>query len=81
MTDARTIEQRGVLVEKNPLQPSPALLSKLGSLVYHLEEFLDTGHPFDKQAAKTCREDPEVEQWFHDMGRLAMLPVKREYRG
>lgn len=57
--------------------PSAALLCKLGSLVYHLEEFLDTGEPLDKEAAKSVREDPEVEQWFSDMGALGLLPVKR----
>lgn len=59
------------------LHPSAALLCKLGSLVYHLEEFLDTGEPFDKQAAQSVREDAEVEQWFHDMRAMALLPVKR----
>lgn len=63
----------------NPLAPSPALLAKLGSLVYHLEELLDTGHPFDRQAAKSLREDPDVEEWFAQMRGLAMLPVKREH--
>ena len=60
------------------LTPSPALLAKLGSLVYHLEEFLDERHPFDLQAAKTLREDSEVEEWFAEMSSLSMLPVKRK---
>jgi hypothetical protein len=61
----------------DPLKPSPALLAKLGSLVYHLEEFLDDGHAFDKAAAASLREDEEVEEWFAGMRDLAMLPVKR----
>ena len=38
--------------ERFPLQPSMALLVKLGSLIVHYEEFLSpTGHEFDKGAA------------------------------
>lgn len=59
------------------LHPTPALLSKLGSLIYHLEELLDTGELFDKLTAMNLREDTEVEQWFVDMKALALLPVKR----
>jgi hypothetical protein len=66
-------------VTSNPLLPSPALLAKLGSLVYHLEEYLDTGHEFDREAARSVRESADVEEWFGQMRDLAMLPVKREH--
>lgn len=60
------------------LKPSAALLCKLGSLVYHLEEAMDhRGHEFDLIAAKKLREDDEVEAWFAQMGGMGMLPVKR----
>lgn len=61
----------------DPMSPSPALLCKLGSVIVHLEEFLDTGHAFDREAAKTAREDPEVEEWMGQMSSMGMLPVKR----
>lgn len=64
----------------DPLKPSPALLAKLGSLVYHLEELLDEGHEFDRAAAQALRESPDVEAWFHAMKQLALLPVKRRVK-
>jgi hypothetical protein len=63
----------------DPLKPSPALLAKLASVIYHLEEYLDTGHPFDKAAAVSAREDAEVENWFGEMASMGMTPVKREH--
>ncbi len=63
----------------DPLKPSPALLTKLVSCIYHLEEYLDTGHPFDRDAAKAVREDAEVENWIGDMEKLGLTPVKREH--
>lgn len=64
--------------ERYPLQPSATLLTKLGSIVVHYEEFLSpTGHPFDKSTAEELRRDPEVDAWFRDMTSLAFLPVKR----
>lgn len=61
----------------NPLNPSPALLCKLGSVIVHLEEFADTKHEFDRIAAKAAREDEEVEEWMAAMMGMGMLPVKR----
>lgn len=62
----------------NPYRPSLVLLTKLGSLIYHLEEAMDSGgHPADIAAAKALREDEEVEQWIDQMKALALLPVKR----
>lgn len=64
--------------DPDPMKPSVALLCKLGSLVYHLEEAMDSGgHHFDIAAAKTLRQDPDVELWFYQMRTAAMLPVKR----
>jgi hypothetical protein len=65
----------------NPLKPTPALLAKLGSLIYHLEEAMDSGgHPDDLQAAVTLREDPDIKEWFQGMAELALVPVKRRLR-
>ena len=62
----------------DPLQPSAALLVKIGSLVVHLEEAMSTkGHHFDKAAIQSLQSDPEVKQWFEDMTMMALLPVKR----
>lgn len=62
----------------NVLAPSPSLLAKLGSLIYHLEESMDSGgHEFDIAAAKQLRDDADVQEWFGGMRDLAMLPVKR----
>jgi hypothetical protein len=62
----------------NPLQPSPALLSKFGSIIVHAEEmFGPTGHHFDRTALEQLLKDPEVRAWLGEMNRMAMLPVKR----
>jgi hypothetical protein len=61
----------------DPLQPSPTLLCKLGSILVHAEELISpTGHPFDYQAMRTTW-DAEVEEWVKQMGKLGFLPVKR----
>jgi hypothetical protein len=60
----------------DPLEPSVALLAKLGSIVVHFEELLSSkGHAFDKHALNTLLADPEVKQWLKQMG--GYLPVKR----
>jgi hypothetical protein len=67
----------------DPLKPSPALLSKLGSLVVHADEYLDAagkGHPFDKNAFDALLAEPEVAEWMAAMGKLAMIPLKRSGR-
>ena len=54
-----------------------ALLSKLGSIVVHADEFLSPGgHAFDKEALLQLIRDPEVQEWLKEMGPL--VPVKRE---
>lgn len=62
----------------NPLQPSASLLSKLGSIVVHLEELNGPGaHHFDKVAMDQLLNDPEVREWVKQMDSMAMLPRKR----
>ena len=63
----------------DPLNPSAALLSKLGSLIVHYEEAAGPRpHPFDWQAIKQLNADPDVVAWRLAMGRLALLPAKRQ---
>ena len=63
----------------NPYRPSIQLLVKLGSLIVHYEEMIDSGgHHFDAAAAESLREDPEVKAWVQSMHNLALLPVKRK---
>lgn len=63
------------------LQPSPSLLSKLGSIAIHVEEMLAPGgHEFDLAALQTLLADTEVRDWLAAMEALAMLPVKRSAR-
>lgn len=60
----------------DPLKPSLPLLSKIGSIVVHAEEFLsDKGHHYDSTALLMLLADPEVRQWIKDMG--VYLPVMR----
>lgn len=62
------------------MNPSPALLAKLGSLIVHADEYLDAagkGHPFDKDAFDALLKDPEVDDWLKAMGKLAMIPLRR----
>ena len=66
-------------MSNDPLRPLPTLLCKLGSIVVHAEEFLSPrGHPVDKAALDDLLKDPEVRAWLDDMGREALVPVKRE---
>lgn len=63
---------------RDVFNPSPGLLSKLGSIIVHAEELLSPkGHEFDALALKTALADPEVKEWLKGMNDLAMLPVKR----
>ncbi len=62
----------------DPLNPSPSLLCKLGSILIHAEEGLSVkGHPFDIHALRQLIEDQEVIEWREAMDALALLPVKR----
>jgi len=51
------------------------LASKLGSVVIHVQEYLETGHPYDKIAASQAAYDPEVKAWLE--ANKALMPVKR----
>ena len=62
----------------DPLHPSVDLLVKLGSLVVHFEEQSSTtGHYLDELAIESLRSDPDVNEWFQAMNKMALLPVKR----
>jgi hypothetical protein len=64
-----------------PLEPSAALLAKLGSIAVHAEEMLEPlGHGFDRLALLSVLQDPDVQEWLEGMRGLAMLPVKRTDR-
>ena len=61
------------------LKPSPSLLSKIGSIIIHLEEFESSdGHYFDRIVLQQLFNDPEVKEWLKQMNKLAMLPKKRK---
>lgn len=62
----------------DPLQPSIALLCKLGSIVVHVDEMMGiTGHQFDPEAIKSLLADAELQSWIKKMNAMAMLPKKR----
>jgi hypothetical protein len=61
----------------DPMNPSSALLAKLCSIIVHQEEFEATGHEFDRQAAISLRQHPDVAEWMMDMKKLGLAPVKR----
>lgn len=62
----------------DPLKPTLSLLTKLGSLVVHMEEIMSpTGHVFDRAAIEQLLNDTEVKFWLARMDDLALLPVKR----
>lgn len=64
----------------NMMQPSAALLCKLGSVAVHSEELLSpSGHDFDRAALNTLLADTEVVEWLALMDAAAMLPVKRDH--
>jgi hypothetical protein len=63
----------------DPLTPSPSLLCKLGSLAVHVDEFLSPdAHHFDKAAISQLLTDAEVTDWLSEMGKLSLIPVKRQ---
>lgn len=66
------------MTNDTPLQPSPALLCKLGSIAVHADEMLSVhGHPFDRIALQNLIADPEVVTWIQAMTSMAMVPSKR----
>lgn len=61
-----------------PLQPSPALLCKLGSIAVHADEMMSAdGHAYDRVALQQLITDPEVANWIAQMNAMAMVPRKR----
>lgn len=62
----------------SPLTPTASLLTKLGSIVRHVEEGGSiTGHQLDWNAVDALMDDPEVAEWMAAMDDMALLPVKR----
>lgn len=62
----------------NVLAPDVATLSKLASIVVHVEELMSPyGHHFDKMAIEDLMRDPDVVQWLKGMRKLALTPEKR----
>ena len=62
----------------DPLNPSPALLAKLGSVAVHVEEYLSPhGHHFDGDSIDALLSDEEVSGWLTDMRELGLIPEKR----
>jgi hypothetical protein len=63
------------------MNPSPALLVKLGSIIVHFDEFNSPGgHEYDLHTAHQLMADPDVKEWMDEMNGAAMLPVKRNPR-
>lgn len=61
------------------LQPSPALLAKLGSIAVHVDEMLSAdGHAYDRFALEQLIRDPDVTAWIEEMNGMAMVPRKRK---
>ena len=62
-------------MKSDPLKPSLSLLTKIGSIIIHTEEFFSSsGHAFDQYALDSLLSDHEVKEWLKSMG--ALLPVK-----
>lgn len=64
-----------------PMKPNQGLLMRLGSIIVHFEEYVETDIHTDLKAAQALLEDPEVVTWFKEMRAKALLPVKRIQRG
>jgi hypothetical protein len=61
------------------LNPSPAVLAKIGSIVVHVDEALSPdGHSFDFTALRALIADPEVQDWLTGMSAMALVPRKRK---
>ena len=67
-----------IVMTNDPLKPSVSLLSKIGSILVHVEELTSpSGHIFDHEAFKSAMRDPEVVEWMTTMDKMAFLPKKR----
>ena len=61
------------------LNPTPQLLIKLGSIIVHWEEYNSKdGHFLDLQTIEAMMEQEDVKEWFSEMNKLALLPLKRK---
>jgi len=59
--------------------PSLGLLTKLGSIIAHVDEGTgEGGHAFDWIAVRSLIADREVQEWLESMRAKALLPVPRE---
>ena len=60
------------------MNPPPALLVKLGSIIVHFDEGTSPGgHEYDLHTARQLLADPDVKDWIEKMTAAAMLPLKR----
>ena len=64
-----------------PMKPNQGLLMKLGSIIVHLEEYIETDIHTDLKAAQALISDAEVVTWLKEMTAKGLLPVKRSRRG
>ena len=70
------LRARSIKPSISPILPI-SLISKLGSMIVHLQEFLSEGsHEFDIETLRQLVADPEVEGFLKDID-PALLPVKR----
>ena len=59
--------------------PDIRTLSKLGSIIVHVDEGLShKGHPFDLVAIKALINEPDVRAWLADMDSATLLPLRRD---
>lgn len=64
-----------------PMKPNQGLLMKLGSIIVHLEEYIETDIHTDLKAAQSLISDAEVVTWLKEMTAKGLLPVKRGQGG
>lgn len=65
--------------KSDPLRPSAALLSAIGSALVHADEYLsEEGHPVDLEAFRSAMRNTGVRDWLAEMTAMAMLPVRRQ---
>lgn len=75
LTESSECEECLKLNMTDPVKPSLALLSKIGSIVVHADETLSSdGRRLDKDVVLRLINDPEVQEWIKRMG--AYLPHK-----
>ena len=64
-----------------PMKPNQGLLMKLGSIIVHLEEYIETDIHTDLKATQSLISDAEVVTWLKEMTAKGLLPVKRGQGG